>query len=258
MQNVTLKKALSLLLLLSLSSLLFIHVTKAETDSLESAKRLLDEGIRTYDTKKIEEAKEIFIAQAGKNSTDYQVDYYVALAYLALCDMENFEMRKCQDKREKNIRKEERVKLAGEGIAYADRSLALKEDFSESHRVKGALLSNKISGMVSGMRNGKLAEVEVLRALEIDNKNVMAQIENARRFINKPRLLGGSVTKGIEILKAIIEEHPALEKGYLNLGIAYYESGEEEWAAETFKKLLEINPDNTEAKFFVNHLRASK
>jgi tetratricopeptide (TPR) repeat protein len=108
--------------------------------------------------------------------------------------------------------------------------------------------------MVSGMRNGKLAENEVLLSLEIDNKNIMAQIENARRFINKPRLLGGSIKKGIEILNTVIKEFPELEKGYLNLGIVYYEIGEGELAAETFNKLLEINPDNPEAKFFVNHL----
>ena len=108
--------------------------------------------------------------------------------------------------------------------------------------------------MISGMRNGKLAEQEIMSALRIDNNNIMAQIENARMFINKPRLLGGDTKKGIEILNSIIKEFPELETGYLNLGITYYENGEEELAAKTFKKLLEINADNPEAKYFVNHL----
>lgn len=254
MQNFSLKYGVSSLFLLSLSTFLLIHAAKAESDSFESAKQSLHEGVRTYDTKQIQKAKEFFIGQAERKSTDHIPAYYVALSYLALCDVKNFEMKKSQNKSEMKARKEERVKLAEEGLPYAERSIELKRDFSESHRVKGALLSNRISGMVSGMRNGKLAEQEIIRALQIDKKNIMAQIENARMFINKPRLLGGNTEKGIEILTSIIQEFPELEKGYLNLGIVYYEKGEEKLAAETFRKLLKINPDNPEAKYFVDHL----
>ena len=254
MQKLRLKKVVLSFLLFFLYSLFLIHVTKAESESFKSAKQFLQEGVRTYDTKQIQEAKDIFVEHADKNSADYESAYYAALSYLGLCDVKNFEMRKSRNKAEMKVRKKERVKLAEEGLLYADRSIELKKDFSESHRVKGALLSNKISGMISGMRNGKLAEQEIMSALRIDNNNIMAQIENARMFINKPSLLGGDTKKGIEILNSIIKEFPELETGYLNLGITYYENGEEELAAKTFKKLLEINADNPEAKYFVNHL----
>ncbi|MDR4506290.1 MAG: tetratricopeptide repeat protein [Candidatus Scalindua sp.] len=258
MQNSSIKKVLSSFLFFSLYTVLSIHAATAETDSFESAEQLLREGMRMYDTKQIQKAKEIFVEQADRKPADHVSAYYAALSYLALCDVKNFEMRKSPNKAEMKARKEERVILAEEGLTYADRSIELKKDFSESHRVKGALLSNKISGMVSGMRNGKLAEEEITHALKIDNKNIMAQIENARMFINKPRILGGNTQKGIEILTTVIKDFPGLEKGYLNLGIVYYENGKEELAVDTFKKLLEINPDNPEARYFVNHLTILK
>ncbi len=256
MKNSCIRKVSILSLFFIFSTYLFIHSVKAESDSLELAKQLLNEGIRTYNTSQIQEAKDIFVEQSTEQTSDYVSAYYAALSYLALSDVKNFEMRKSSDSAEKSVRKAERVSIAAEGLPYADRSIELKEDFSESHRVKAALLSNMISGMVSGMRNGRLAEVEVLRALEIDSNNDMARIENARRLVNKPRLLGGDVQKGIEILRIVIKESPELDKGYLNLGFIHYERGELELAANLFKELLTMNPDNPEARFFVNKLAA--
>ena len=108
--------------------------------------------------------------------------------------------------------------------------------------------------MVSGMRNGSLAEKYIDIALVIDKNNSMARIENARMYINKPGILGGNVNKGIEIIRNVIKDNPELEKGYVNLGIAYEENGELEKAINTFKRLLEINPDNPEARFYLDQL----
>ena len=169
------------------------------------------------------------------------------MAHLGLCDLKNYEIAQSSVKK---ALKAKRVAIAEEGIPYADKSIALKSDFSDSHRVKGALISNRISGMFSGMRNGSLAEEEINMALQLDNNNAMAHIEEARKFINKPGLLGGNINKGIEILNNVIKDNPGLEKGYINLGIAYEEIGEKEKATNTFKRALEINPDNLEARFF--------
>jgi tetratricopeptide (TPR) repeat protein len=49
-----------------------------------------------------------------------------------------------------------------------------------------------------------------------------------------------------------------LEKGYINLGIAYQRNGEVEKTINTFKRLLEISPDNPEARFFLDQLMFSK
>ena len=102
------------------------------------------------------------------------------------------------------------------------------------------------------------AEKEIDVALQIDNNNALAHIENARKFINKPGLLGGDINKGIEILNNVAKDNPGLEKGYINLGIAYQENGEVEKAINTFNRLLEINPDTPEARFFLDQLISTK
>ncbi len=226
----------------------------AENDKFEQAKKYLDKGIDTYNEQLLQDAKKIFIQLCKDNPADYEYSHYTALAYLGLCDLKNFEIAQNCVKKTKKALKKKRVTIAEEGIVYAGKSISLKDGISEFHRVYGALISNRISGMVSGMRNGSLAEEQVTIALELDSNNAMAHIENARMYINKPGLLGGDVNKGIEILNKVVKDNPGLAKGYINLGIAYQENDETEKAINTFKNLLETNHDNPEAKFFLDQL----
>ncbi len=230
----------------------------AGNDKFTLAKKSLDKGTDTYNAQLLQDTKKDFIQLCMDNPSEYECFYYTARVYLALCELKNFEIAQNSVKKIKKALKAERVAIAEEGIVYAEKSIALKEGISESHRVYAALISNRISGMVSGMRNGSLAEEQVTIALKLDSNNAMAQIENARMYINKPGLLGGDVDKGIEILEKVIKDDPSLEKGYSNLGIAYQENGETEKAFNIFKKLLEINPDNLEARFFLDQLTSIK
>ncbi len=245
-------------IILFLAICLVAGTSEAGNDRFEQAKEYLDDGTHTYNVQLLHDARKIFLQLIKENPSDYIYVHYVALTHLGLCDLKNFEIAKCSVKKEKKALKAKRVAIAEEGIPYADKSIALKSDFSDSHRVRGALISNRISGMFSGMRNGSLAEEEINMALQIDNNNAMAHIENARKFINKPGLLGGDINKGIEILNNVIKDNPGLEKGYINLGIAYQENGEVKKAINTFMRLLEINPDNPEARFFLDQLMFSK
>ena len=245
-------------IILFLAICIVAGTSEAENDRFEQAKKHLDDGIHTYNEQLLYDAKKVFLQLIKENPSDYIYVHYVALTHLGLCDLKNFEIAKCSVKKEKKVLKAKRVAIAEEGIPFADKSIALNSDFSDSHRVRGTLISNRISGMFSGMRNGSLAEEEINIALQIDNNNAMAHIENARKFINKPGLLGGDINKGIEILNNVMKDNPGLEKGYINLGIAYQENGEVENAVNTFKRLLEINPDNPEARFFLDQLMLSK
>ena len=254
----TIFKNACILLFLFLIVFLAAITSKAENGKFEQAKEYLDDGIHTYNEQLLHDAGKILLKLVKENPSDHIYVHYVALTYLGLCDLKNFEIAKCSVMKEKKALKAKRVAIAEEGILYADKSIVLKNDFSDSHRVKGALISNRISGMFSGMRNGSLAEEEINIALQIDNNNAMAHIENARKFINKPGLLGGDIKKGVEILNTVIKDNPGLEIAYVNLGIAYKKNGEEEKAINTFKRLLEINPDNPEARFFLDRLMLSK
>ncbi len=230
----------------------------AGNDKFEQAKKYLGKGIDTYNEQLLQDAKKIFIQLCKDNPADYEYAHYTALAYLGLCDLKNFEIAQNYVKKIKKALKANRVAIAEDGIVYAEKSISLKDGISESHRVYGALISNRISGIVSGMRNGNLAEEQVNIALELDSNNAMAHIENARMYLNKPGLLGGDIDKGIEILIKVVKDNPELAKGYINLGIAYQENDETEKAINTFKSLLETNPDNPEAKFFLDQLTSTE
>jgi tetratricopeptide (TPR) repeat protein len=233
-------------------------VSDAGNDRFEQAKRYLDKGTNTYNEQRLQDAKKIFIQLSKDNPSDYEYAHYVALAYLGLCDLKNFEIEQSSVKKAKKALKAKRVAIAEEGLPFADKSIELNNNFSESYRVRGALLSNKISGMFSGMKNGSLAEEAIDLALVIDENNSMARIENARMYINKPGILGGDINKGIEIIRNVIKDNPELEKGYVNLGLAYIENVEIQNAINIFNRLLEINPSNPEARFFLDKLKLTK
>jgi len=247
-------------ILLSISLLVSFHaiVAGAGDDRFEQAKKYLDKGINTYNEQLLQDAKKIFIQLSKDNPSDYEYAHYVASTYLGLCDLKNFEIEQSAVKKVKKALKAKRVAIAEEGMPFADKSIELNDNFSESYRVRGALISNKISGMISGMKNGSLAEEDIDIALQIDGKNPMALIENARMYINKPGILGGDVNKGIEIITNVIKDNPKLEKGYVNLGLAYIENVEIQNALNIFSRLLEINPSNPEALFFLDKLKLTK
>ena len=247
-------------ILLSISLLVSFHaiVAGAGDDRFEQAKKYLDKGINTYNEQLLQDAKKIFIQLSKDNPSDYEYAHYVASTYLGLCDLKNFEIEQSAVKKVKKALKAKRVAIAEEGMPFADKSIELNDNFSESYRVRGALISNKISGMISGMKNGSLAEEDIDIALQIDGKNPLALIENARMYINKPGILGGDVNKGIEIITNVIKDNPELEKGYVNLGLAYIENVEIQNALNIFNRLLEINPSNPEALFFLDKLKLTK
>ena len=247
-------------ILLSISLLVSFHaiVAGAGDDKFEQAKKYLGKGINTYNEQLLQDAKKIFIQLSKDNPSDYEYAHYVASTYLGLCDLKNFEIEQSAVKKVKKALKAKRVAIAEEGMPFADKSIELNDNFSESYRVRGALISNKISGMISGMKNGSLAEEDIDIALQIDGKNPMALIENARMYINKPGILGGDVNKGIEIITNVIKDNPKLEKGYVNLGLAYIENVEIQNALNIFSRLLEINPSNPEALFFLDKLKLTK
>jgi tetratricopeptide (TPR) repeat protein len=252
-----LKKTSKILLVFMILSFHAV-VSDAGNDRFEQAKKYLEKGTKTYNEQLLQDAKKIFIQLIKDNPSDYEYAHYVALSYLGLCDLKNFEIEQSPVKKVKKALKAKRVAIAEEGLPFADKSIELNDNFSESYRVRGALLSNKISGMFSGMKNGSLAEEAIDLSLLIDENNPMALIENARMYINKPGILGGDVNKGIEIIKNVLKDNPELEKGYVNLGLAYIENVEIQNAINIFKRLLEINPSNPEALFFLDKLKLTK
>ncbi len=230
----------------------------ANQDDFKKAKQLRVEGAAAYDVKLLEDAKALFIQLSNDDATNYIYPYYTGLTYLDICNVKNFEVEKAQTRAEKKSLKAMRVALAGEGVSYIDKSIKLKDDFSESHRVKGALISYQISGMFSGMRLGGKADDAINRALNLDAENLLVKVEIARKLIYNPAIAGGDLDKGMETLQAVINSDPKIERAYILLGMAYEWSKDKENAVKMFNAVLKMNPKNAEARFFYDDITASK
>lgn len=247
--------------ILTFCSITFISalVFAADLESkFDKARQLLNEGARTYSVEKLNAAKILFLELSNDDPGNYVYPYYMGLMYLELCNIKNFEIDKSAIRAEKKVRKAERVAIAGEGETYVNKSISLKEDFSDSHRLKGALISYKISGMISGMRFGGQADDEIKLSLKLDPNNSLASIETARKLIYNPAIAGGDLNEGIRLLKEVTKSNPELERAYILLGMAYEWKREYDKAMITFKDLLKINPANPEAQFFLDKILDSE
>jgi len=247
-----------LVIAISLSLTLYCTGTIAGTTKFEEAKQLLKDGARTYNTEQLEKAKGLFIEISNEEASNYLYPYYVSLTYLELCNIKNYEVEKSKERAEQKVRKAERVALARKGELFSGKSIALNANFSESHRVNGALISYQISGMISGMRYGSKAEESIKKALELDPGNPLAILETARKLIYSPAIVGGDLNGGMKILNNIIKTNPEIEKAYILLGIAYGWLKDKDQAIKTFKDVLAINPANIEAQLFIDDITASK
>lgn len=248
---------LSVLMIISVF-LCIASVGNTEINKFELAKQQLNSGVRSYNMKLLEMAKRTFIELGNEDTSNYLYPYYTGLAYLEICNIKNFEIDKSKDISEKKAKKTERVVIAEEGLMFIDKSIELKNDDSDAYRVKGALISYKISGMISGMRYGGQAEDAINAALKFNPDNVLAKIETARKLIYNPAIAGGDLKEGIKILNEIIKGNPQVERGYILLGLAYEWLKEKEKAINTYKSALDINPLNTEAKFYYDELISTK
>lgn len=248
-----------LFVLMIISAILCIaSVSKAEINKFELAKQQLNSGARAYNMKLLEKAKGTFIELGNEDASNYMYPYYTGLAYLAICNIKNFEIDKSKGSSEKKAKKTERVEIAEEGLIFIDKSIELKSDLSDSYRVKGALISYKISGMVSGMRYGGQAEDAINAALKFDPNNALAKIETARKLIYNPAIAGGDLEEGIKILNEVIKGNPQVERSYILLGLAYEWLKEKDKAISTYKSALDLNPLNAEAKFYYDELILAK
>ena len=89
-------------------------VSDAGNDRFEQAKKYLDKGVDTYNEQLLQDAKKTFIQLSKDNPSDYEYSHYVALAYLGLCDLKNFEIEQSTVKKVKKALKAKRVAIAEE------------------------------------------------------------------------------------------------------------------------------------------------
>tara|TARA_B100000780_G_scaffold274870_2_gene240538 strand:+ start:163 stop:627 length:465 start_codon:yes stop_codon:yes gene_type:complete len=83
--------------------------------------------------------------------------------------------------------------------------------------------------------------------------SVETQIDSAIAMVN-----GGSPMEGIFLLRDLSEEHPGNMRIQLNLGMFAVQSGQLDKAETRFNTVLEDNPNQAEALYFMGYIESQK
>jgi len=173
-----------------------------------------------------------------KNPSDARAQYRLALArsYLSQIALE---------KGDKALARS----AAEDGIAAAERAVALQGGTAEHHRVLGTLCGQVIpANVIAGLRYGKCAMDSINRAIELDPKSSGAYLSRGVGYYYLPPAFGGGVDKAIEDFEQAIRLNPKSADAFLWLGIALRKQKRNAEAREAIHQSLKLNPNRIWAK----------
>jgi tetratricopeptide (TPR) repeat protein len=138
---------------------------------------------------------------------------------------------------------------AQDGIAAAEKAVALNANSSEAHRLNGDL-TGELIGVVfmGGMRHGKHAGDELDKAIQLDPNNAEAYIGRAIGYFFTPSTFGGSKDKAAELLQKAISIDPNSGRAHIWLAQVYQSQGKHDDAQREINEALRIDPDRRFAK----------
>jgi tetratricopeptide (TPR) repeat protein len=132
---------------------------------------------------------------------------------------------------------------AEEGIAAAEKAVALDPNSSPAHAMLGRLYGELIPfAMLGGIRFGPKSDRELTKAMELDPKNAEAHIGEGINKIFTPSAFGGSLPLAIELLKKAIELDPSSDTAHAWLAQAYETSQQHAKALEEIAAAERLNP----------------
>lgn len=150
-------------------------------------------------------------------------------------------------------------KVAEEGVAAAEKAVALNSQSSDAHWLLGDLLNQLIPHVYGGgMKYGQRANSELDRALELNPKNANAYVSRAISYNYTPESFGGSKTKAVELLKKAVELDPAADTPHIWLALFHLEAQDKEAALREITLALSANPNRSFAKFVYEQVKPAK
>jgi tetratricopeptide (TPR) repeat protein len=99
---------------------------------------------------------------------------------------------------------------------------------------------------VKGLKMGEKAREYYQKALDKNSNLLLAKTNMAMTFVSTPTPM-----KGILLLREVVAENPDFEPAVFNLGLLSMRSNQFSKAAERFKHLVNNNPKNTKAAFYL-------
>jgi uncharacterized spore protein YtfJ len=123
-------------------------------------------------------------------------------------------------------------------------------EVADAHALLGQALgelAQSTADLNKKIQYGMEAFREFARALEIEPDNPYALVARGYARLMVPPPLGG-VDAAIEDFNLVINNHPEFIDAYIGLAEAYSKKGDQEKAKEYFNKVLELDPENVQAK----------
>jgi tetratricopeptide (TPR) repeat protein len=134
------------------------------------------------------------------------------------------------------------------GVRAAEKSVSLKPDSSEYHRLLGTLCGQAVRDVMSGMKYGKCALDEVNKAIQLDPKSARNYLSRGVGYYYLPAAFGGGVDRAIPDFQKAIELNPKLAEAELWLGVALRKANRNAEARKAFERSLQLNPNRVWAK----------
>ena len=176
-------------------------------------------------------------AAAAKSPNDPGVQYRAALAYSYLAEVA-LELRDRKAGRQ----------FAEQGIKFAEKTIALKPENAEYHRLLGTLYGQAVTDIMSGLTYGPKAKDAINKAVEKAPKSSMMYVARGVGNYYVPAQLGGGAKLSIPDFQKAIELDPRNAEAYLWLGLSLRKENRDAEARQAFTKSLELNPNRVWAK----------
>lgn len=219
-----------------------------------TGKELL-EALQAYDVVALKRIGEELEARAGKPEAQPLDDYFLAQAKLGLLAIKRFHELDLPSRMPESLRELELDAVADAALLVADRFAAANPNHSDIHRVRGELWSAKIRGMTGGMTHGPKAREAIEKALELDNRNSLAWLGQARMHYHNPAFVGGDKDLALVEFRRVFEDTQSL-RACLYLARVHRDTGLYTQARFFAKKAQRIAPRNPEAAFLLEDAEA--
>ncbi len=238
------------------SSLIANINNNAQTTSNNKIKAsviLLNQGIHHFDKDKVEQSREQFIQLLKSDQNSDEINYLISKSCLAEAniirhyDREKPGLSKLEVKQFRQKQKE----LADTGLIYINAISNKSRQKPNVLTTEGVLYTHKISGMLSGFKNGPKAKKLLRQSLKIQPENPQTLLAYGRMYLYNPPFAGGNLKKAALTYKKVIELEPNEMLAYTLLARTYLKQKKPTQAEFYLKKALEKNPYHKEAKLLL-------
>jgi len=144
------------------------------------------------------------------------------------------------------------------GLDALERALELGDETSETHRIRMALVSRRLTGLASALSLEGEITAALERALELDQADPRVQVAIGCRLLFAPRLLGHDARAALEHLLPAAEGLPLDERPLIYAALARHALGEAGEALGLMRRAARRTPANAYAREVARRLEAGE